>query len=179
MTESRSEPASEGFKLYYYDPSFAAAVLFTIGFSVASIRHVHLIFQNRTWYFIPFLAGCLCKRLLFLFRAEVPHLLLTLVCFDCSRNYRICRPSLFFKGNPGLVPDAVHHPEPAHSARTYILCRFYLHGTRAPHSVPRRAELQRRSNTMVDQDLLDWRCLVHLWPRWRYVYMRSDLQHSV
>ncbi|KAL6900048.1 RTA1 like domain-containing protein [Trichoderma evansii] len=48
-----------GFEFYHYDPSFAAAVLFTILFILAAIRHTQLVFKNRTWYFVPFLIGCL------------------------------------------------------------------------------------------------------------------------
>lgn len=50
-----------GFKLYHYTPSFAGAVIFAVLFSAASIRHVHIIIRKKTWFFVPFLVGCLCK----------------------------------------------------------------------------------------------------------------------
>lgn len=50
-----------GFKYYHYDPSFAAAVIFALVFGIATIRHGQLLFKNKTWYFFPFLIGCICK----------------------------------------------------------------------------------------------------------------------
>ncbi|KAL1886070.1 hypothetical protein Cpir12675_006870 [Ceratocystis pirilliformis] len=43
--------------LYKYDPSFAAAVFFTIGFLLSSIAHAFQIVKNKSWFFIPFLMG--------------------------------------------------------------------------------------------------------------------------
>lgn len=57
---AESDADSGGFKLYHYDPSFAAAVLFAILFAAASIRHLQLLIKTKTWAFIPFLLGCLC-----------------------------------------------------------------------------------------------------------------------
>ncbi|KAK1726390.1 RTA1 like protein-domain-containing protein [Colletotrichum acutatum] len=55
--------ADSGFKLYYYDPSFAAAVLFALLFGGLSIRHLILLIKTRTWCFIPFFVGCLFETL--------------------------------------------------------------------------------------------------------------------
>lgn len=59
--DAESESDAGGFKLYHYDPSFAAAVLFAILFAGSLIRHAQLLFKTRMWSFIPFLIGCLCK----------------------------------------------------------------------------------------------------------------------
>ncbi|OTB07147.1 hypothetical protein M426DRAFT_256853 [Hypoxylon sp. CI-4A] len=48
-----------GFKYYHYDPSFAAAVIFALLFIAATFRHIQLLLRNKTWYFIPFIIGCL------------------------------------------------------------------------------------------------------------------------
>lgn len=61
-----------GFKLYHYTPTFVGAVIFAILFAAASIRHAHIIVREKTWFFIPFLVGCLCKLL----RLRRPGLLL-------------------------------------------------------------------------------------------------------
>lgn len=50
-----------GFKYYHYDPSFAAAVIVALVFCVATIRHAQVLMKNKSWYFLPFLIGCLCK----------------------------------------------------------------------------------------------------------------------
>ncbi|KAK4244827.1 RTA1 like protein [Corynascus novoguineensis] len=48
-----------GFKLYRYDPSLAANAVFVVLFAAASIAHVVFLVRRRTWYFIPFVIGCL------------------------------------------------------------------------------------------------------------------------
>jgi hypothetical protein len=50
-----------GFKLYRYDPNLAANIVFVVLFAVLSIGHVFLLLRKRTWYFIPFVVGCVCK----------------------------------------------------------------------------------------------------------------------
>lgn len=57
---AESDGDSRGFKLYHYDPSFGAAVLFAVLFAAASIRHLQVLIKTKTWAFIPFLLGCLC-----------------------------------------------------------------------------------------------------------------------
>ncbi|KAJ4223302.1 hypothetical protein NW759_005937 [Fusarium solani] len=57
--DNDSESSDGGFKLYHFNPSFAAAVLFAVLFGGVSIRHLQLLIRSRTWAFIPFLIGCL------------------------------------------------------------------------------------------------------------------------
>ncbi|OAL31116.1 hypothetical protein AYO20_08351 [Fonsecaea nubica] len=45
------------FKLYHYDPSLVAAVIFVILFAVASFLHTYQLIRTRTWFFIPFCVG--------------------------------------------------------------------------------------------------------------------------
>lgn len=52
----------EGFKLFYYDPSLAAAVIFIICFLATTILHTYQLFRTRTWFFIPFLLGGYCMH---------------------------------------------------------------------------------------------------------------------
>ncbi|KAG9254346.1 RTA1 like protein-domain-containing protein [Emericellopsis atlantica] len=58
VDSTSTESDSEGFKLYHYDPSLAAAIIFTLFFAIASIRHFQILFRKKTWFFIPFLVGC-------------------------------------------------------------------------------------------------------------------------
>lgn len=60
---TESDAASGGFRMYHYDPSVAAAVLFALLFAATSIRHLQLLIRTKTWAFIPFLLGCLCTRI--------------------------------------------------------------------------------------------------------------------
>ncbi|KAH7353387.1 RTA1 like protein-domain-containing protein [Plectosphaerella cucumerina] len=46
---------------YAYDPSFEAALIFTLLFVASSGYHMWQIWCMRSWYFIPFLIGCLLE----------------------------------------------------------------------------------------------------------------------
>ncbi|KAN0073889.1 RTA1 like domain containing protein [Elaphomyces granulatus] len=54
MSSSDSAPK---FILYHYDPSLAAACIFTVMFGVSTLLHVFQLLRKRTWYFIPFIVG--------------------------------------------------------------------------------------------------------------------------
>jgi hypothetical protein len=50
-----------GYKLYDYDPSKGAAVVFAIIFALTTFLHTFQMIRKRSWYFIPFVLGGLCK----------------------------------------------------------------------------------------------------------------------
>ncbi|KAL9630853.1 MAG: hypothetical protein Q9164_006205, partial [Protoblastenia rupestris] len=52
-----SDNPNGDFKLYHYDPSMAAAVLFTILFLLTTMLHMYQLLLTRTWYMVPFLIG--------------------------------------------------------------------------------------------------------------------------
>lgn len=56
-TTSSGDAAWEGFKLWYYTPSMAAAVIFIILFTLLTGYHTFLIARRRTWFCIPFVVG--------------------------------------------------------------------------------------------------------------------------
>ncbi|KAK5657986.1 hypothetical protein OQA88_2539 [Cercophora sp. LCS_1] len=49
----------EQFKFYHYDPSYAANICFVILFAIPTIGHTYLMIRQKTWYFLPFVIGCL------------------------------------------------------------------------------------------------------------------------
>jgi hypothetical protein len=49
------------FKFYRYEPNIPANAVFVVLFAITSIGHSFFLAKKRTWYFIPFLIGCLCK----------------------------------------------------------------------------------------------------------------------
>ena len=51
------------FKLYRYDPSMAAAVVFIILFLIATGLHLYQMLRTRTWILIPFILGGVCMFL--------------------------------------------------------------------------------------------------------------------
>ena len=49
------------FRFYYYEPSMAAAVTFTVLFALATVLHAYQLVRSRTWFMIPFAVGAICK----------------------------------------------------------------------------------------------------------------------
>lgn len=49
------------FKYYRYDPSLAAAVIFTVFFLLTSLLHIFQLVRARTWYFTPLGIGCVME----------------------------------------------------------------------------------------------------------------------
>jgi hypothetical protein len=58
---AESEPTKD-FKPYHYDPSLAAASISAILFLTTSSVHVWQMFKHKTWFFVAFIIGGLCKK---------------------------------------------------------------------------------------------------------------------
>ncbi|CAG7555143.1 unnamed protein product [Fusarium equiseti] len=58
-----------GFTFYNYEPSLPAAAAFVIIFTTTILVHLWQMFRHRTWYFIPFLIGCLFEAFGYVGRA--------------------------------------------------------------------------------------------------------------
>ncbi|KFA67959.1 hypothetical protein S40285_03505 [Stachybotrys chlorohalonatus IBT 40285] len=69
MSTDSGSAESGGFQIYHYTPTLAGAVLCAIAFGAASIRHAQLLIRKRTWFFIPFLVGCLFEAIGYAARA--------------------------------------------------------------------------------------------------------------
>ncbi|CAG8254347.1 unnamed protein product [Penicillium nalgiovense] len=59
---------AEGFELYHYNPSGSAGVTFAVLFGLTAVIHIWQLGRNRTWYFIPFVIGCLFEAIGYLAR---------------------------------------------------------------------------------------------------------------
>ncbi|OTA89345.1 hypothetical protein M434DRAFT_373847 [Hypoxylon sp. CO27-5] len=57
------------FVFYQYKPSMAAAIIFIVCFAISALVHIKVLIQKRTWYFIPFVIGCLFETVGYLGRA--------------------------------------------------------------------------------------------------------------
>lgn len=51
----------KAFVFYHYTPSMAAAIIFILIFGGSALFHIYQLVRSRTWYFIPFVLGCLCE----------------------------------------------------------------------------------------------------------------------
>lgn len=51
------------FKLYRYTPSVAAAAIFIALFIITTVFHLWQLIKSRSWYFIAFVLGGICKYL--------------------------------------------------------------------------------------------------------------------
>lgn len=49
------------FRFYYYEPSMAAAIIFTVLFAAATMVHTYQLVRSRTWFMIPFMVGGICE----------------------------------------------------------------------------------------------------------------------
>jgi hypothetical protein len=49
------------FVFYNYNPSLVAAIIFILLFSSLTVFHAFQLIRKGTWYFIPFLIGCICS----------------------------------------------------------------------------------------------------------------------
>ncbi|XEV01507.1 hypothetical protein FSHL1_006794 [Fusarium sambucinum] len=58
-----------GFSFYNYEPSLPAAAAFVIIFTITILVHLWQMFRSRTWYFIPFIIGCLFEAFGYVGRA--------------------------------------------------------------------------------------------------------------
>jgi hypothetical protein len=47
--------------LYDFVPSEGAAIAFAVLFFAPMIMHAFQLFRTKTWFFIPFLIGLICK----------------------------------------------------------------------------------------------------------------------
>ena len=47
--------------LYHYKPSFLAATAAMVLFANTTLFHLWQIYKHKTWYFIPFIIGGICK----------------------------------------------------------------------------------------------------------------------
>ncbi|KPM38680.1 hypothetical protein AK830_g7859 [Neonectria ditissima] len=54
---------------YHYNPSLAAAVIFTVIFALSALLHTFQLIRARTWYFVPFVIGCLVESIGYIARA--------------------------------------------------------------------------------------------------------------
>ncbi|CAI7655139.1 unnamed protein product [Penicillium glandicola] len=59
---------ADGFELYHYNPSGVSAIVFAATFGLTATLHIWQLVRNRTWYFIPFVIGCLFEAFGYLAR---------------------------------------------------------------------------------------------------------------
>ncbi|WYZ39391.1 hypothetical protein EsH8_III_001305 [Colletotrichum jinshuiense] len=57
------------FKLYRYDPSMAAAIIFIVLFFGITAFHTYQVIRTKTWFFIPFVLGGFCQWIGYIGRA--------------------------------------------------------------------------------------------------------------
>ncbi|XXH01007.1 hypothetical protein Hte_007358 [Hypoxylon texense] len=57
------------FVFYRYQPSEAAAIIFVVVFAISTLIHIKVLIQKRTWYFIPFVVGCIFEAVGYVGRA--------------------------------------------------------------------------------------------------------------
>lgn len=56
-TNNDNDTAVSNFRFYYYQPSLAAAILFTTLFTLTTTTHIYQLLRSRTYFLIPFIIG--------------------------------------------------------------------------------------------------------------------------
>jgi hypothetical protein len=56
MSDSSGDEGAQ-YMLYRYEPSLAAAAIFTALFFLVTLLHTYQLLRTRTWIFIPFVVG--------------------------------------------------------------------------------------------------------------------------
>ncbi|KAH7090302.1 RTA1 like protein-domain-containing protein [Paraphoma chrysanthemicola] len=105
------------FKLFRYDPSMAAAVIFILLFLFISVLHLYQMVRTRTWIFIPFVLGGIFQFVGYVARAvsasESPNW--TVGAYSASTILLLVAPALYaasiymMLGRIILVTDGEHH----------------------------------------------------------------------
>ncbi|KAG5655304.1 hypothetical protein KAF25_010456 [Fusarium avenaceum] len=91
-----------GFTFYNYEPSLPAAAAFVIIFTTTALVHMWQMFRHRTWYFIPFLIGCLFEAFGYAGRALSAH-----ESPDYTKNPYIMQSILLLLG-PALLAASIY-----------------------------------------------------------------------
>ncbi|KAF5257071.1 hypothetical protein FOXYS1_12419 [Fusarium oxysporum] len=91
-----------GYIFYNYNPNMVAAVIFIAVFGLSALLHTYQLIRSRTWYFIPFLIGCLFECVGYVGRAlsaqEAP---------DFTKNPYIIQSLLLLLG-PALLAASIY-----------------------------------------------------------------------
>ncbi|KAK1782296.1 RTA1 like protein-domain-containing protein [Copromyces sp. CBS 386.78] len=81
MSDTNTGSETQKFEFFKYDPSLAANAVFVALFGIIAVGHTFLLVRNRTWYFIPFVLGCLFEAVGYIGRiiaaGETPNWTLT------------------------------------------------------------------------------------------------------
>lgn len=108
---------------YHYDPSLAAAVIFAVLFGISAVWHAFQLVHTKTWYFIAFLIGVLCK---FHYISRNTVRVLT-QCY--SWGGRVFIASGKCGRDPELVNSSLYNPDSPSFVSTSPLRSFDIHGT--------------------------------------------------
>jgi hypothetical protein len=58
----RDASGQADFDLFPYNPSAGAGYAFLVMFGIMAAAHIVLMVMYRSWYFIPFVLGCIGKQ---------------------------------------------------------------------------------------------------------------------
>lgn len=113
--------------LYRYLPNEPAAILFVVLFGLATIFHFWKLFRTKTWFFIAFCIGGICKMYhqTSLNLADIPTSRGSWLRWTRCQCYAVTR----------LGSHAIHHSVVADPCRPGLVCSEHVHdaGTNHPH----------------------------------------------
>lgn len=116
-TTMADQPNAKGFEYYRYDPSMAAAIIFTILFFFTTMIHLYQFVRTRTWIMIPLLVGGFFEWIGYVGRAVSAHQTpnWTLGAYVVQVMFILIAPALFAAtiymelGRIIMLCDGAHH----------------------------------------------------------------------
>ena len=132
-TTMADQPNAQGFEYYRYDPSMAAAIIFTILFFFTTLIHFYQFVRTRTWIMIPLLVGGFCISPPSPSTSQFP-----LVCIKADQQFRsrmdrIRRARSLGTPDAGLHAGSVCGAGHVHLGSTGLVRSDHIHGARANH----------------------------------------------
>ncbi|KAE8370391.1 putative RTA1 domain protein [Aspergillus caelatus] len=89
------KPYKQGYYLWLYVPSLAAAIIFLLFFAVATMMHTYRLIKTRTWFCIPFAMGGIFEIYGYGGRCGAYKNTASLFSYALSNNGALLAPALF------------------------------------------------------------------------------------
>ena len=125
MVDSSSDSVVT-FALYRYTPSIPAAVVMAVAFGFLGVFHAYRLIREKTYFFIPFIIGLICK---FSLSPSSKTAFLTYQIY--SRSSRLHRTHILTLRHPSARP--LHRSNNAHPSRASVIRCIYLYDSGTTH----------------------------------------------
>ena len=135
-------------KLYHYNPSVVAAVIFIVLFACTTGLHTYQFIRTRTWIMIPLLIGGFSNT------KPPPYTFQTPLTEPYSGSHRLRLPHHQQPGGrPRLVPRPLHSASRRPADCAHPLYRYHLHDLGSHYPACRWLEVFHDSEALAHEDI--------------------------